>query len=829
MKVTGNRNMSPCFLYIGWLFLLFSIGTSAQQNDSLKNAHADSIERNFLKIIKKAGADEAAVNIAKYKADKIALHQHKIADELKTVIQQVNAYLKNGLDTTQISNRLTRVEGTFKIVKDGIFVNKGSAQTQRNLTSSSTILTRLIEEMGNQKAEIDTYTKDLARYRLKVDSLSSDSTVFVFPSDSSAAVKYFTRLMVIAREVRPVDSAMNDALVSIQSLQNKTDVLVFELRTSLEEIELFRKKLSGVESDRDFANIWDTVAFYRPFSEIIHFSAAKEKLALVYYIFDNAGTVVILILLTGACALFIRTLKRRLIQDMFGKMASGERRLVTRYPVLSAILIVVSLFQFAFVEPPFIFKFILWLISAVCLTLIFKKYIVRHWLISWMVIVTLFILAGMDNFILQASRAERWIMLSISLAGVFYGGYISVSGQRRELKEKNIVPFIKFFIIVEFLAASLNVFGRYNLAKAVMVSGYVGVLVAILFLWTARLINEGLAFASTVYKQPGRNIDRAGNKASIILYILLITGWIVLVGQNFYSFKQIAEPLSEFLAQDRTIGDYKFTIRGILIFIAIAFCSLLLSRIVSFFASDVNIRQSKPGANKIAGLGSWILLVRIVIITAGLLLAFVASGIPIDRITIVLGALSVGIGLGLQGLVNNLVSGLIIAFERPVNVGDLIEVSGKAGTMKSIGFRSSIVTLSDGACLIIPNGDLLSQHLVNWTMGDNKKRLSMLIGVEFGSDLEKVKQILADILKSDERIAKYPEPLVAAKDVSQGKIDFQYIFWVNDMNVSFSVTGDIIAKIEQAFKEAGIIISSPRHDLFLRPADLPADLKKKPD
>jgi small-conductance mechanosensitive channel len=159
------------------------------------------------------------------------------------------------------------------------------------------------------------------------------------------------------------------------------------------------------------------------------------------------------------------------------------------------------------------------------------------------------------------------------------------------------------------------------------------------------------------------------------------------------------------------------------------------------------------------GIGSWLLLIRIFIISLGLFLAFAASGIPLDKITIIIGALGVGVGLGLQGLVNNLVSGLIIAFEKPVNVGDSIEINNKAGKMKSIGFRSSVVALEDGAHLIIPNGDLLSQHLVNWTMGKNNMRIMIKVSVAHDTDLDKAKQILNKILESEDRILQYPVPV----------------------------------------------------------------------
>ena len=107
------------------------------------------------------------------------------------------------------------------------------------------------------------------------------------------------------------------------------------------------------------------------------------------------------------------------------------------------------------------------------------------------------------------------------------------------------------------------------------------------------------------------------------------------------------------------------------------------------------------------------MIVRISIWTAGFLIAIAAAGIPLDKISILIGALGVGIGFGLQNLVNNLVSGIIIAFERPIQIGDTIEISGKTGTVQEIGVRSSQISNGEGANIIVPNGDLLSQQLID--------------------------------------------------------------------------------------------------------------------
>lgn len=830
--------MSTIFRIVLSIFLLcliFSVPTSAQQLDSLNSLNiTDTVKKSFRSVLKESAIDRMNTSREKYREDTIRLKQYKIYEELVKTNRQVKVYLKKGIDTQRLARRLKSVAAIYEIVKDGIFINKGTAQTQRNLSISAGLLTRLIEDMTRQKDEIDTYTNGLSNYRNKIDSLQSDTAGYIFPSDLVKAIKYLIRLKVIAKEVNPIDTAMDKALSNIQDLQTKTDFALTEFKIASEEVEAYRLELSKTELKREFDNIWGPVGYFRPFNQIIDFSVAKEMLSIQYYINDNIGKLIVMLLLILASTVFIRSVKEKIILE--GKFNNDFKdQLVLRYPALSAILIVVSLFQFCFFEPPFIFYFGVWTVLCICLTIIFRNFITRHWMIFWIITVTLFVAAGLDNMILQASRTERWIMFGISLSGIIYGSYILLSGHRQELREKYIIYFIVFMILLELASLIFNVEGRYNISKALMISGYVGVIVAILFLWGNRLINEGLCLASSIYKQPDKNLlylnfDRVGNKTPFIFYVALVIGWMVLVGNNFYSFKQLSTPLNEFLTQSRTIGSYSFTINGIFVFLIITVCSFLLSRLISFFASDPgNTHNNIPGKKNV-GLGSWILLIRIGVITLGMLLAFAASGIPLDKITIVIGALGVGIGLGLQGLVNNLVSGLVIAFERPVKVGDSIEVNGKSGTMQSIGFRSSIITLDDGAALVIPNGDLLNHQLINWTTGKNSKRLSITVGVEYNSDLEQVKGILNNILQSDERIAKYPAPVVVAKEFGTNSIDFQVVFWLHNIGQSAVVTSDIISKINSGFKEAGIIIPIPRQDLYIRSEEniLPKT-KKKPD
>lgn len=792
--------------------LLFYIGTLNAQDST------GSVSP-FVERIQKFGKEEAKVSAGRYKEGQVSARQYQQLGTIVKEAQRARIYLKGGIDSNQVKEELALIRGSAEIVKDGIFTKKGSFQTQRNLTISSIILGQLLYEIAAQQQQVGTHTAALFSFRNRIDSLFADPVLVRFSSDSVGIMRYIKKLLSLQKEISPVDSAVDRALLSVQDLQIEVDRLAYELRSTYEEIQLERERTAAGVLKREVPGIMGPVRYSRPFKEIVAFSAAKEWLALKFYLSDNRGRVIILLLLIILSLIFLRALKKRLNQQ--DKSADNRaQQLVVRRPWATAVLLIVSCCQFIFIDAPFAFSFFLWLLSAVCLGLIFYGYISPYWMRFWTVVVLLFAVACLDNLLLQASRTERWIMLGVALSGVLYG-MMQLAGKRRaELQEKRILLFIGFMVVFETAAIVLNLAGRYNLSKTMMVTGFTGVVIAILFLWTIRLINNGLRLVSVIFRHPERqllyiNFNKVGSKAPVLLYVLLVVAWIILVARNFYGFRQVTVPFNSFLNQERSVGDYTFTIYGIFMFIVVAGCALLLSRLISFFAYEPGSLAAQNGKKGYLKIGSWLLLIRIFIICGGLFLAFAASGIPLDRLTIVLGALGVGVGLGLQGLVNNLVSGLIIAFEKPVNVGDFVEVSGQAGLVKTIGFRSSTIALADGACLVIPNGDLLSQHLVNWSMAKNTRRVHVGVGVAYGSDLEHVKSLLLSLLQSDERILSFPEPFVAAKNFGESAVNFEVTCWVKHFSLASELISDLVTRIDGAFRATGIVIPFPQRDVHV--------------
>jgi len=800
-----------------FLICLLPVSIAVAQQDSARPTPPlpDTNRQDYVSKMRKLFNDEADRSVKKYQESQNAGSRRRIIDELRRTMERVKLFLRNGIDTVDLSRNLVQVRHSLEIVKEGVFVNVSTAQTQRNLDVSASILAKLNSLVERRKSSVDRYAHELIRLQDRLDSLNGDPILYSLPEDSTGIAKYLRSVTAEARAMWPIDSALGKTIVNIQELQNSINLLEFDLRTAREDVEKNRSDLASRAFRRDVPGIWSPEGPNRPLREILDFSLAKEKLALKFYLEDNIGRLILLALLIIASYFFLRSLRSRLAKE--GKLnADFKDQLVVKYPLLSASVVVLSVFQFMFLEPTFIFSYFLWLCCVICLTGIFKDFISPYWYRFWLIMVFLFVIACLDNFVLQASKSERWYMLLVELAGVLYGTYILFKGRWEQIREKRIIYFVGFVVAVEAIALILNLSGRFNLSKSLMITGYMGLIVAILFLWTVRLINEGLTLASSVYKHPDAkflylNFHKVGDRAPGFFYVMLVIGWFILVGRNFYAYKQVAEPFFYFFSRERTLGSYTFSFSGILLFLLIMICALVISKLTSFFASDTTHGNSKK-----VNLGSWILLIRIFIISMGLFLAIAATGIPVDRITIVLGALGVGIGLGLQSLVSNLISGLIIAFEKPVNVGDNIEWDGRRAVMKSIGFRSSIITLTDGASMIVPNGDLLNHHLVNWSMGKNLMRVNLPVGVAYDTDLAKAIQILLGIVSSNDKVLMHPEPRVLAKAFGPSSIELDAEFWVKHLSNAGIVKNELIVAIHQAFSKEGIAIPIPQQDLYIR-------------
>jgi len=212
-------------------------------------------------------------------------------------------------------------------------------------------------------------------------------------------------------------------------------------------------------------------------------------------------------------------------------------------------------------------------------------------------------------------------------------------------------------------------------------------------------------------------------------------------------------------------------------------------------------------------------LIHYGMVLIGFLVALSSLGMSLQNFVVVLGAFGVGIGFGLQDIVNNFLSGLILLFERPIKVGDFIVVNEEWGTVSKIGLRSTVVETIDQAEIIVPNSQLIAEKVTNWTLSTRVARLVIPVGVAYGSDVPLVIRILTEVATGHDETVTEPAPSILFKEFGDSSLNFEIRVFVKDISARFKIRSEMLQEIDARFREAGIEIPFPQRDLHLRSAD----------
>ena len=203
-------------------------------------------------------------------------------------------------------------------------------------------------------------------------------------------------------------------------------------------------------------------------------------------------------------------------------------------------------------------------------------------------------------------------------------------------------------------------------------------------------------------------------------------------------------------------------------------------------------------------------------VIGGGLIAISWAGLDLSNLALIAGALSVGIGFGLQNVVNNFVSGIILLVERPIRVGDWVVVGENEGYVRKIKVRSTEIETFAHASVIVPNSDLISGTVMNWTHSNARGRIIVPVGVAYGSDTALVRDLLEDCAKAHPDVLPLPEPVILFRGFGDSSLDFEIRVFLKDIGYCLKVTSDLCFAIDEAFRKNNIEIPFPQRDLHLR-------------
>ena len=271
-----------------------------------------------------------------------------------------------------------------------------------------------------------------------------------------------------------------------------------------------------------------------------------------------------------------------------------------------------------------------------------------------------------------------------------------------------------------------------------------------------------------------------------------------------------------------TVDDNPLTVGKITVGIILLFAGFIMARKISRILGRRLHDRFGINENSAAAFQSLSFYTMVVLFT---LMGLRFVNVPLTMFTFLGGAIAIGVGFGSQNILNNFISGLILLAERPIRVGDLIQLESLYGTVEHIGARSTRVCTANNMEIIVPNSSFLENNVLNLTLGDNKVRTSVTVGLAYGSPTRDAARLLKRAAQEHGRVLKTPEPFVWFVEFGDNALNFELHFWVEVRNLSERkrVESDMRFKIDQLFREAGIVIAFPQRDVHLglvRPLDI---------
>jgi potassium efflux system protein len=322
--------------------------------------------------------------------------------------------------------------------------------------------------------------------------------------------------------------------------------------------------------------------------------------------------------------------------------------------------------------------------------------------------------------------------------------------------------------------------------------------------WALRVRPLRLLRAVQEYRLPlERRLLRVSRIGAVLFWATSVAGVFALLGPAQQRIRQVLSARLAHGGLDLSLGD-------LLVFALVVWLTFILSSAVRVVLEEdvfsrVHLQRGVPAA-----LSS---LAHYAILLVGFFLGLAALGLNLNRITIIAGALGVGVGFGLQNIVNNFVSGLILLFERPVQIGDAVQLGTLTGEVKRIGIRSSTVRTWEGAEVIVPNASLVSDQVTNWTLSDRMRRVDVEVGVAYGTDPQRVVALLTEVARRTPGVLPEPAPVVLFLGFGDSALNFQLRAWTAHFEEWIKTRSELGLAVHDALEKAGITIPFPQREV----------------
>ena len=741
-------------------------------------------------------------------------------DSLLTKIENIHNSLNSiinttslGYDTKDIEDNLPNIDSNINIIGESLIRYNGVLDI-KNLQMFDVLLLSFQNQLTDWRVLLFKYDKELAEMNSNIISYKKDTILRDLMEDSSFSSAYLNELNDLKSKMDIATQSTNDNQAILKQLLAEVSNQYFESIDLQNKINGVLRKTSARVFSKEYDYLWNigskTISESSEQDKLIEQSNKGERKILKYYFMRNwkdqfwmflAGLIFFLWIIRN-----INKLKKLSLIEANNN--PHNFLFIKSLPILPTLVVIFNIAPFFDIHPPTAYVEIMQSLLVVAVTFLLWKSWSKELFFYWLIMGVFFITYSLADMFLLQGLSFRIFLLVFNILSILLGVLWF-----KKLKEHTLI-FVKMIRIVSIIyillnatAILCNLFGRISLTKIFSGTAIFGLTQVIALSIFMQIVTEAFKLQMLVNQNKGginakldfHKIQHLLSRALIIISIAL---WVIVFTISLNIYNSVFSQTLLFLTQKRRIGTTDFEIGNIFIFIFIIYISNLLQ-------NGIGSLYGKDGAwdPEVKKNGSRLAMTRLVLIVCGFLLAVSASGLPIDKITIVLGALGVGIGLGLQSIVNNLVSGVILIFEQPFRIGDYIEITDKKGRVLDIGIRASKILMEDGAEMVISNGDLLSGRVINWTHRNDNVRIDLLFNIDISvskKTYDELKVIINNELSNSEYVLKTETNEILLSAITTSAMNIIVLVWINNVHESRNTKSLLLNKVYLAFEKNNI-------------------------
>lgn len=710
-------------------------------------------------------------------------------DSLRNDLKKVNLTFLSNIRTASMAEFVAQLNE-----KSNGYTTTSAGSNKDSITAIKNNIHEEIRQLKSIKGSISNYSNSLSVTRDQINNLINRYNISA--NNHSRASQYLNdaQLKLEAKQdsLESISRTIDELITKNQRHLNRID--------AVHETENTRKKTDSITSR---SSLWkaNTTALSKDviLNNIRSNYSNSKSIEKYVHRTDWASRILLIVLGLGYCYWIVRV-------SYILKRNGAENKLSIDGIIGKTVIFLLTLLPFVnFFTPSFILQ-----ASQLVIMLIFM-FLLRHRMSGLqrkiaVILIVFYLLDVFVNMIVSDDLFLRIVCIAFNLIAL---GLVSYT--KRRIKNADSPGYISNFIYVVFAilnitAITLNVIGHVEHSRSFSIACAVGLVQSFTLQYFSDMIKADIRNQFKKDRLTSGFWMRFNEQRTLaiiteILRILCVLLAIIVLANNLQFIETLLVLSETFFGKVRSIGSISFTLGNLAVAVLVFLVANWFQKNISLIVLGGEDGQLNQAYNQKMTLFP---LFRLAIILIGFFMAISALGMSLDKLTVVIGALSVGIGLGMQNIINNFVSGIILVFDKPFRVGDQIELADKKGRVKEIGIRASVLKTGDGADVIIPNGDLLSGRVVNWTLSQEYSKTSFVLHIDRKADLDQAKQWIKEAMESSVHFIKDRDSGISIQDISEEMIYLSVSGWVNFAANTSAFKNDVLLVLYKKFEAAGL-------------------------